>query len=71
VQFDAQSEITWANEMPAVLNAPALVDLAMNRLPEVADVEFLRVPPMTTDDFALLEALGPAALNLMKSFGGG
>lgn len=59
VQFDAQSEITWANEMPAVLNAPALVDLAMNRLPEVADVEFLRVPPMTTDDFALLEALGP------------
>jgi amidohydrolase len=59
LQFDAKAEITWANEMPAVLNAPTLVDLAMVHLPAVAHVEFLRVPPMTTDDFALLDALGP------------
>jgi amidohydrolase len=48
--------IEWANEMPAVRNAPQLVDRAQAVLagcPEVAEVRLLDAPPMTTDDFAL------------------
>lgn len=51
---------TWANEMPPVRNAPELVALAHAELPDLVDLRTLTVPPLTTDDFALLGALGPS-----------
>lgn len=57
--FDLGLEFTWANEMPAVSNDPSLVALAHAVLPEVATVVELAEPPLTTDDFALLGAVGP------------
>lgn len=55
--FELDLEFTWANEMPAVRNDPALVALAHREID--ATVE-LTEPPLTTDDFALLGALGPS-----------
>ncbi|MGC4806783.1 M20 metallopeptidase family protein [Micromonospora sp. DT233] len=51
---------TWANEMPPVRNAAPLVALAHAELPAVVQVADLTEPPLTTDDFALLGALGPS-----------
>ncbi len=51
---------TWANEMPPVRNAAPLVALAHAELPGVVEVADLTEPPLTTDDFALLGALGPS-----------
>ncbi|MBO4206843.1 M20 metallopeptidase family protein [Micromonospora echinofusca] len=58
--LDLGVRFTWANEMPAVRNAPELVALAHTALPGLVDVVDLPVPPLTTDDFALLGALGPS-----------
>lgn len=57
--FDLGLNFTWANEMPPVINDPSLVALAHAVLPEVAAVVGLTEPPLTTDDFALLGAVGP------------
>ncbi|HEY0700823.1 MAG TPA: M20 family metallopeptidase, partial [Micromonospora sp.] len=58
--LDLGVRFTWANEMPAVRNAPELVALAHAELPGLVEVVDLPVPPLTTDDFALLGALGPS-----------
>lgn len=54
--FDLQVVVEWRNEMPAVRNAPNLVELAHTVLPgtpEVKEVVEITEPPMTADDFAL------------------
>ncbi|MEV4466165.1 M20 family metallopeptidase [Micromonospora echinofusca] len=58
--LDLGVRFTWANEMPPVRNAAELVALAHAELPGIVDVVDLPVPPLTTDDFALLGALGPS-----------
>ena len=58
--FDLGIDFTWANEMPAIHNDPALVALAHRELPTVVGVADLASPPLTTDDFALLGTLGPS-----------
>ncbi|WP_431876106.1 M20 metallopeptidase family protein [Micromonospora marina] len=58
--LDLGIRFTWANEMPAVRNAASLVALARAELPGVVEVADLTEPPLTTDDFALLAALGPS-----------
>lgn len=59
--FDLQVSLTWANEMPAVLNAPELVELALTALTESGiSVASMDHPPLTTDDFSLLGVLGPS-----------
>ncbi|MEH1013165.1 M20 family metallopeptidase [Micromonospora sp. CPCC 206060] len=58
--LDLGVRFTWANEMPAVHNSPELVALAHAELPGLVKVVDLPVPPLTTDDFALLGALGPS-----------
>ncbi|WP_341715838.1 M20 family metallopeptidase [Micromonospora sp. FIMYZ51] len=58
--LDLGVRFTWANEMPAVRNAAELVALAHAELPGLVEVADLAVPPLTTDDFALLGALGPS-----------
>ncbi|MFI9526104.1 M20 metallopeptidase family protein [Micromonospora rosaria] len=58
--LDLGIRFTWANEMPPVRNAAELVALAHAELPGLVDVVDLAVPPLTTDDFALLGALGPS-----------
>jgi len=58
--FDLGIDFTWANEMPAIHNAPELVALAHRELPAVVQIADLAAPPLTTDDFALLGALGPS-----------
>nr|BFE56329.1 M20 family metallopeptidase [Dactylosporangium thailandense] len=68
--FDLGIDFTWANEMPAIRNAPELVALAHAELPSVVAVADLAEPPLTTDDFALLGALGPS-LYLKLGVGGG
>ncbi len=53
---DVGSELDWANEMPAVVNDPRLVERARSIIPRLLGPEGLREldgPPMTTDDFAL------------------
>lgn len=57
---DVGIDFVWANEMPAVRNEAGLVRLAQEQLPAVATVADLPTPPLTTDDFALLGALGPS-----------
>jgi amidohydrolase len=59
VQFDTPLTLRWANEMPAVINEPGLVQLARTTLPAVAEVVDLDVGPMTSDDFALYASLAP------------
>lgn len=56
---DVTIELTWADEMPSLLNAPALVELAREVGPEVCDLVELPKPPLTTDDFALLAERWP------------
>jgi metal-dependent amidase/aminoacylase/carboxypeptidase family protein len=54
--------VEWANEMPPVVNAGHLVDLARRELPKwgsIRAVEVLSAPAMTSDDFALYGELGP------------
>ncbi|WP_431884369.1 M20 metallopeptidase family protein [Micromonospora gifhornensis] len=58
--LDLGVRFTWANEMPPVRNAAELVALAHTELPDLVEVVDLAVPPLTTDDFALLGALGPS-----------
>ncbi|MER7455794.1 M20 family metallopeptidase [Micromonospora sp. NPDC126480] len=58
--LDLGLRFTWANEMPPVRNAASLVRLAHTELPGPVDVVDLTEPPLTTDDFALLGALGPS-----------
>lgn len=56
-----EAEVTWANEMPAVMNDARLVDLAMGALAATpgVDVGVMDSPPMTTDDFALYAERAP------------
>jgi metal-dependent amidase/aminoacylase/carboxypeptidase family protein len=51
----ARIDLVWANEMPAVINDAALVDLARSALPGIDELSVVDIdrPPMTTDDFAL------------------
>ncbi|OZV80908.1 hypothetical protein CA850_12135 [Micromonospora echinospora] len=58
--LDLGVRFTWANEMPPVRNAGSLVRLAHAELPGSVEVADLAEPPLTTDDFALLGALGPS-----------
>ncbi|MFI6226511.1 M20 family metallopeptidase [Micromonospora echinospora] len=58
--LDLGLRFTWANEMPPVRNAGSLVRLAHAELPGSVEVADLAEPPLTTDDFALLGALGPS-----------
>ncbi|MFY1701918.1 M20 metallopeptidase family protein [Micromonospora sp. WMMA1923] len=58
--LDLGVRFTWANEMPPVRNAAELVALAHTELSDLVEVVDLAVPPLTTDDFALLGALGPS-----------
>ncbi len=54
--------VTWANEMPAVVNDSALVELAKRVLGNVLgseNVVHATDPPMTTDDFALYAERAP------------
>lgn len=60
IQQDASVDLVWSDEMPAVVNASSLVNLALSCLGEVAVVEEIATPPMTSDDFALLTSLGPS-----------
>lgn len=59
VQYDVRPTLKWANEMPAVVNAPELVALARELLPPAIPLFDLDPGPMTTDDFALYRALAP------------
>lgn len=56
---DLTIELTWADEMPALHNAPELVALARRVGPEVVDLVDLAEPPLTADDFALLAERWP------------
>ncbi|MBF6604970.1 MAG: amidohydrolase [Chloroflexi bacterium] len=61
--FALETELTWADEMPPILNDPALVRLAEEVATEVLGSEQARrltEPPMTVDDFALLASRAPA-----------
>lgn len=72
-QSGTRVELTWANEMPAVLNDTSLVDRADRVLRGVDGLTVGRTasPPMTTDDFALLAAQAPGLyLKLGTCFGG-
>ncbi len=60
---DLIPHLRWADEMPPVLNDPALVQRAIRCAAPIvgADaVHLLSEPPMTADDFALYGALGPS-----------
>lgn len=54
------SSITWANEMPALMNDVQLVKIALENLSNDG-IQALQIdsPPLTSDDFALLGELGP------------
>lgn len=56
---DVTATLTWADEMPAVVNDPGLVTLARSLRHEGLDVVDLPRSPLTADDFALLTGLGP------------
>lgn len=59
--FDLHVTLTWANEMPAVVNAPELVALAHSVLSSAGiSAVSMDHPPLTTDDFSLLAVLGPS-----------
>ena len=59
MQHDVTINLTWADEMPALMNAVRLVDLGLQISSKLAEVVELSTPPMTADDFALLAALWP------------
>ncbi len=70
--FALESEITWADEMPPIVNDPLLVRWAQRVTAEVLGPDGprrLTVPPMTVDDFALL-ADGIPALYLKLGVAG-
>ncbi|GAA2447456.1 M20 metallopeptidase family protein [Agromyces soli] len=52
------AHVTWSDAMPAVQNAPELVARASAALGPIAVTEGLGLP-MASEDFALLDALGP------------
>ncbi|MET0772516.1 MAG: M20 family metallopeptidase [Candidatus Limnocylindrales bacterium] len=55
-------ELTWADEMPPVLNEPRLVERAIAVVARTIGsehVQRLTSPPMTADDFALFGQLAP------------
>jgi amidohydrolase len=56
------ARIEWANEMPPVVNAPELVELAMDVLLDLPGVRVSSEEPipMTTDDFAIYSELVPS-----------
>jgi len=56
---DVGIALTWADEMPAVVNDPRLVALAHGLATPELHVVSLPQAPMTADDFALLTTLGP------------
>jgi len=59
-KYEVDIELTWANEMPPVINSEGLVALALDVLRATKHrVVELREPPMTSDDFSLLAVLGP------------
>lgn len=61
--FGLRSDLTWADEMPAIINDPRLVDVALAVANEVlgpANARLLTKPPMTVDDFALFAQHAPA-----------
>lgn len=58
-----QCSLTWADEMPAIVNDPVLVACAHEVATEVLGADRtvrLSTPPMTADDFALLAERAPA-----------
>jgi len=59
IAHDVTATLTWADEMPAVINDPGLVALARSLRTEGLDVVDLPRSPLTADDFALLTGLGP------------
>lgn len=58
-QQDLQVILTWADEMPTLVNESGLVALARGLGSDIADVTALSTPPMTTDDFALFAQRWP------------
>lgn len=75
--LDLEAAVEWANEMPAVENDSALVELAtgvFQSIDIVREVARVEAPPMTSDDFALYGARGPSLymkLGVTGSGGGG
>jgi len=59
MQHETPMQLRWANEMPAVVNDPALVSLVREIGTEVAEIVDLEAAPLTTDDFALYAELAP------------
>ncbi|MBX3030924.1 MAG: amidohydrolase [Chloroflexi bacterium] len=60
---DLVHQLRWADEMPPVLNDPALVTRALRCAASTLgqdQVHHLAEPPMTADDFALYGELGPS-----------
>ena len=56
-------EVTWADEMPAIVNDPRLVRCAFAVAEELVGREHTRIltmSPMTSDDFALFAEMTPA-----------
>lgn len=72
--WDLDHELTWSDEVPAVINDPRLVALAMEvgreLLGERGAVR-LATPPMTADDFAFIGASARAALYFKLGVCGG
>ena len=59
-KFEVAARLSWANQMPAVINSSGLVSLALEELPGTHhEVIELTDPPLTTDDFSLLSERGP------------
>lgn len=59
-KFEVRATLSWANQMPAVINSAGLVALALESLPSTRhEVVELTDPPLTTDDFSLLSERGP------------
>lgn len=67
-------EVTWADEMPPIINDPRLVRCARVVAEDLLGREntrLLTVPPMTSDDFALFAELAPALYLKLGVCGGG
>lgn len=56
---DVTIELTWSDEMPAVVNDPRLVAMAHDLADDTCEVVSLPSAPLTSDDFALLTDLAP------------
>lgn len=56
-EWDVNMTLAWADQMPAVINAPELSGLALRLIGDRATR--LTRPALTTDDFALYRELGP------------